>query len=80
MVKGEMEMPIWGLVDWRTLALGRNGSGGGVSTDNNEGAPLGWDTTRMQMQVPYLQWGRVSEGVLGGEKRRFRRNLMRGQA
>jgi polynucleotide 5'-hydroxyl-kinase GRC3/NOL9 len=81
MVKGEMEMPIWGLVDWRTLALGRNGSGGGVNTSNNEGAPLGWDTTKMQMQVPYLQWGRVNEGVLGGEKRRVRRNLMRrGQA
>ena len=29
------------------------------------------------MQVPYLQWGRVSEGVLGGERRRVRRNLMR---
>jgi hypothetical protein len=76
MVRGEMEMPMWGLVSWRTLALGRNGSGNGSGDDDtghNEGALLGCDMTRMQMKMPYLQRGRISEGVFGGE----RKNLMR---
>ncbi|KAF7775876.1 hypothetical protein Agabi119p4_4269 [Agaricus bisporus var. burnettii] len=61
LVKGEMELPIWGMLDFRD-------TGGGVA-----GVEQG--------RVPYLQWGRVPEGVVGGDKRRVRRNLMRrGQA
>ncbi|EAU80730.2 GRC3 [Coprinopsis cinerea okayama7 len=66
-VKGELEMPVWGLLDWR--AWGSHSSAdNGVVVD-----PSG------KSQVPYLQWGRgdVSGTVIGGEKRRVRRNLMR---
>jgi hypothetical protein len=50
MMKGEMGMSVLGLVYWRTLTLGRNESenesGDDINTDHNEGAPLGWDTTK----------------------------------
>jgi polynucleotide 5'-hydroxyl-kinase GRC3/NOL9 len=58
-VKGELEIPIWGMLDHTALAL-----------DEVPGADAG--------VAPFLQWGRAqNEGVLGGEKRRVRRNLMR---
>jgi hypothetical protein len=50
-----------------------NARGDDVNTDHIESATLGWDTTRIQMNVPYLQWKRISEGVFAGG----RRDLMR---
>ncbi|KXN92566.1 Polynucleotide 5'-hydroxyl-kinase GRC3 [Leucoagaricus sp. SymC.cos] len=61
LVKGEMELPIWGMLDFREF---ENGDTGGVA-----GVEKG--------KVPYLQWGRGLEGAIGAERRRFRRNLMR---
>jgi polynucleotide 5'-hydroxyl-kinase GRC3/NOL9 len=57
LVKGEMELPVWGMLDFR----------------DPEGGVAGTEKSR----VPYLQWGRGSEGAIGAEKRRVRRNLMR---
>ncbi|KAF9442907.1 hypothetical protein P691DRAFT_738484 [Macrolepiota fuliginosa MF-IS2] len=62
-VKGEMELPIWGMLDFSSAS-----DAGGVA-----GVEKG--------NVPYLQWGRASDGAIGAERRRVRRNLMRrGQA
>jgi polynucleotide 5'-hydroxyl-kinase GRC3/NOL9 len=61
LVKGELELPIWGMLDFQDMAEGVAGVEKG--------------------RVPYLKWGRVPEGVVGGDRRRVRRNLMRrGQA
>lgn len=60
-VKGELELPIWGMLDFRTLDNGENGDVAGVEKN----------------RVPFLQWGKNAEGVVGAEKRRVRRNLMR---
>ncbi|THH30293.1 hypothetical protein EUX98_g3913 [Antrodiella citrinella] len=54
LVKGDMELPVWGMLDFRS--------------ETHIG-----DTNKME--VPYLKWG-VSE-VVGANKRRARRNLMR---
>lgn len=62
LVKGELELPIWGMLDFRTLdSSGGNGDVAGVEKN----------------KVPFLQWGKNAEGVVGAEKRRVRRNLMR---
>ena len=58
LVKGELELPVWGMLDFREGDKVRDGSRG------------------MSVGVPYLQWGR-GEGVVGGERRKIRRNLMR---
>jgi polynucleotide 5'-hydroxyl-kinase GRC3/NOL9 len=56
-----MELPIWGMLDFRDTDEGVAGIERGL--------------------VSYLQWGRVPEGVVGCDRRRVRRNLMRrGQA
>ncbi|KAF8623172.1 hypothetical protein AX17_007528 [Amanita inopinata Kibby_2008] len=60
-VKGEMELPIWGMLDY--------GTDGGEDRWKNGVAGVEWG------RVPYLQWGK-GEGV-GSERRRVRRNLMR---
>ncbi|KAH9483285.1 Polynucleotide 5'-hydroxyl-kinase GRC3 [Psilocybe cubensis] len=63
LVKGEMELPVWGMLDFRNFE-GKDVDMGdvvGVERDN----------------VPYLQWGKAPDGALGAEKRRVRRNLMR---
>ncbi|KAF4615916.1 hypothetical protein D9613_011282 [Agrocybe pediades] len=65
LVKGEMELPVWGMLDFRNFddkeASGDIGDVAGVDRDN----------------VPFLQWGKAPEGAYGAEKRRVRRNLMR---
>lgn len=61
LVKGELELPVWGMLDFRT-------EGG-----RSEGGVAGVERER----VPYLRWGRGGDGAVGGEKRRVRRNLMR---
>jgi polynucleotide 5'-hydroxyl-kinase GRC3/NOL9 len=63
LVKGELELPIWAMLDFRTFFKdGREiGDVAGVEPEN----------------VPYLQWGKAPEGVLGAEKRKIRRNIMR---
>ncbi|KAI0031540.1 hypothetical protein K488DRAFT_51871 [Vararia minispora EC-137] len=59
LVKGELEIPIWGMLDHTTSSL-----------DILPGAEHG--------NAPYLRWGSArADGVVGGEKRRVRRNLMR---
>ena len=58
LVKGELELPVWGMLDFREGDKVRGGSRG------------------MGVDVPYLQWGRGG-GVVGGERRKIRRNLMR---
>ncbi|TFK41628.1 hypothetical protein BDQ12DRAFT_625613 [Crucibulum laeve] len=66
LVKGEMELPIWGWLDYRTFGKLEGGK-------NREGEVAGVEKAK----VPYLQWGKGAEGVLGAERRRVRRNLMR---
>ena len=63
LVKGELELPIWGMLDFRTFFKNGQEIGDvvGVEPEN----------------VPYLQWGKGSQRVLGAEKRKIRRNLMR---
>jgi polynucleotide 5'-hydroxyl-kinase GRC3/NOL9 len=61
MVKGEQELPIWGMLDFRS-----HGSNGSI---------IGEVAGVERDEVPYLRWG-PSEGA-GGEKRRVRRNIMR---
>jgi polynucleotide 5'-hydroxyl-kinase GRC3/NOL9 len=96
-VKGELEMPVWGMLDWRGWASGR-GSGASltallahedkvltmpsrcVDDKRNESVELVVDPEgSSNSSVPYLQWGRADLGgrVVGGEKKRVRRNLMR---
>jgi len=60
-VKGEMELPVWGWLDHR----------GDVADDEVVIAGV------EQGKVPYLQWGKGAEGAVGGVRRRVRRNLMR---
>lgn len=64
LVKGEMELPVWGMLDFRNF-----NEANGVHSGDVAGVP--WD------KVPFLQWGKAPEGVMGAEKRRVRRNLMR---
>ena len=64
LVKGEMELPVWGMLDFRNFNEGNGVHSGDV-------AGVVWD------KVPFLQWGKAPEGVMGSEKRRVRRNLMR---
>ncbi|PPQ68567.1 hypothetical protein CVT24_005579 [Panaeolus cyanescens] len=61
LVKGELELPVWGMLDFRHDRDGDLGYVAGVERD----------------KVPYLQWGKGPEGVIGGDKKRIRRNLMR---
>ncbi|TFK53360.1 hypothetical protein OE88DRAFT_1696259, partial [Heliocybe sulcata] len=63
LVKGELELPVWGMLDFR--------SEGGVAGRSGEGGVAGVE----RGSVPYLRWGR--EEGLGAERRRVRRNLMR---
>jgi len=56
LVKGELDMPIWGFLDFH--------QDGGV-------AGVKWE------KVPYLQMGAGDSTVIGGARRRTRRNLMR---
>jgi len=66
LVKGDIELPIWGMLDFRQLC-----GNGDIATI--AGVEKG--------KVPYLQWGRSSKGAIGADKRRVRKNLMRrGQA
>ena len=58
LVKGELELPVWGMLDFREGDKVRGGSRG------------------MGVDVPYLRWGRGGD-VVGGERRKIRRNLMR---
>ncbi|TEB28533.1 hypothetical protein FA13DRAFT_1755845 [Coprinellus micaceus] len=62
-VKGEMELPIWGMLDFRAwdAEAKRDRDGNGME----------------QGKTPYLQWGKSGAGAVGSEKRRVRRNLMR---
>ncbi|KAJ3820453.1 hypothetical protein F5880DRAFT_1487999 [Lentinula raphanica] len=66
-IKGEMELPIWGFVDSRNTGTRKErGSGGARGGDNED---------NVHREVPFLQWDRVVG--LGAEKRRVRCNLMR---
>lgn len=71
-VKGEMELPIWGMLDFRAWdsVLCDSESGGG---DNSNGEVVEME----QGKTPYLQWGKNVAGAVGSEKKRVRRNLMR---
>jgi polynucleotide 5'-hydroxyl-kinase GRC3/NOL9 len=62
-VKGELELPIWAMLDFRSFFKDGQeiGDVAGVEPEN----------------VPYLQWGKAPQGVLGAEKRKIRRNLLR---
>ena len=63
LVKGELELPIWALLDFRTFLK-----------DGQETQ----DVTDVELEkAPFLLWGKVPDGVLGGKKRRIRRNIMR---
>ncbi|KAF8148814.1 hypothetical protein B0H34DRAFT_668226 [Crassisporium funariophilum] len=64
LVKGEMELPIWGMLDFRNFNEGKGVDPGDVAGVERD-------------KVPYLQWGKAPDGVIGGDKRRVRRNLMR---
>ena len=63
LVKGELELPIWAFLDFRSFT--------------NNGHDIG-DIAGVDPEfVPYLQWRKATEGVLGAEKRKVRRNIMR---
>ncbi|KAH6869725.1 hypothetical protein BKA70DRAFT_366906 [Coprinopsis sp. MPI-PUGE-AT-0042] len=72
-VKGELEMPVWGMVDWRGWIRRA-----GVDKRNEVELVVDPDGSSGTV-VPYLQWGRGDLGgrAIGGEKKRVRRNLMR---
>ena len=64
LVKGEMELPVWGMLDFRNFDGGKGVSFGDVAgVEHNK--------------VPFLQWGKTPEGAMGADKKRVRRNLMR---
>jgi len=63
LVKGELELPIWVMLDFRTFFKNGQEIGDVVGVEPES--------------VPYLQWGKASQGVLGAEKRKIRRNLLR---
>ncbi|KAJ3991862.1 hypothetical protein F5050DRAFT_1580650 [Lentinula boryana] len=63
MIKGEMELPIWGMVDFRSIGSRKERRSGGGEDDD------------VQRDTPFLQWDKAAG--LGAEKRRVRRNLMR---
>jgi len=64
LVKGEMELPIWGMLDFRNFDGGKGVNFGDVAGVERD-------------KVPFLQWGKAPEGAMGADKRRVRRNLMR---
>ncbi|KAF8969892.1 hypothetical protein BDZ97DRAFT_1793241 [Flammula alnicola] len=64
LVKGEMELPVWGMLDFRNFNEGKDVDPGDVAGVERD-------------KVPFLQWGKAPEGVIGAEKRKIRRNLMR---
>ncbi|KAF8164297.1 hypothetical protein BJ912DRAFT_1068415 [Pholiota molesta] len=64
LVKGEMELPVWGMLDFRNFSGDKDADPGDVAGVERE-------------KVPFLQWGKAPEGVMGAERRRVRRNLMR---
>lgn len=64
LVKGEMELPIWGMLDFRNF-------------DGGNGVNFGDVAGVEQDKVPFLQWGKAPSGAMGADKRRVRRNLMR---
>lgn len=71
LVKGEIELPVWGMLDFRNVA----GTEGKDTADPGDVAGI------EREKVPFLQWGRGPDGAIGAEKKRVRRNLMRrGQA
>lgn len=63
LVKGELELPIWAMLDFRTFFENGQEIGNVVGVEPE--------------YVPYLQWGKSSQGVLGAGKRKIRRNLLR---
>ena len=64
LVKGQMGLLVWGMLDFRNFLGGQDADPGDVAGVERE-------------KVPYLRWGRAPEGVLGADRRRVRRNLMR---
>jgi polynucleotide 5'-hydroxyl-kinase GRC3/NOL9 len=64
LVKGELELPVWGMLDFRNF-------------DGGKGVNFGDVAGVEQDKVPFLQWGKTPEGAMGADKRRVRRNLMR---
>ena len=64
LVKGEMELPVWGMLDFRNFDGGKGVNFGDVAGVERD-------------KVPFLQWGKTPEGAMGADKRRVRRNLMR---
>jgi polynucleotide 5'-hydroxyl-kinase GRC3/NOL9 len=64
LVKGEMELPVWGMLDFRSFDGGKGVTFGDVAGVERD-------------KVPFLQWGKTPEGAMGADKRRVRRNLMR---
>ena len=64
LVKGEMELPVWGMLDFRNFDIGKGVNFGDVAGVERD-------------KVPFLQWGKTPEGAMGADKRRVRRNLMR---
>lgn len=63
LVKGELELPTWSLLDFRSFS--------------NNGQDIGDIAGVEPESVPYLQWRKTAEGVLGAERRKIRRNIMR---
>ncbi|KAF9530882.1 hypothetical protein CPB83DRAFT_849803 [Crepidotus variabilis] len=62
-VKGDLELPVWGMLDFRSF---------------EKYGTLGGEVAGVQGEsVPYMQWGKAPDGVHGAEKRKVRRNLMR---
>lgn len=71
MVKGETELPTAGMLDWR-----RSDQGGKGRDDDQDGEERGVCGIEKE-NVPFLVWGKESEMVVGGGKRKVRRNVGR---
>ena len=88
LVKGELEMPVWGLFPFADGAL----DGGSVLDEKGMGNAEYKDKTsglgtlygggakgdqEWSAELPFLQFGPRAAGAAGAERRRVRRNLMR---
>ena len=56
LVKGEMELPVWSMLDFRNFDGGKRVNFGDVAgVEQDKG--------------PFLQWGKIPEGAMGADKR-----------
>lgn len=80
LVKGDMELPVWGWLDFRSFdSTVVQGAAEIVDGDGVSARGKGEGIVEMDpINTPFLQWGKLGGGrQKGGEKRRVRRNVLR---